>query len=108
MEIYFLNFNKKIMKTIENKKMMSKKNQPRFFVNLSTRNKHDDKIFMQFNYGAKNGENVLNDFINKIKIISKKSLAKIEDKINVFLGENNKLDTEIQIDGIYDILEKEV
>jgi hypothetical protein len=89
-------------------KKAEKKNQDRYFVNLSTRNKHDDKIFMQINYGAKNGDNVLNDILNKSKIISKKSLAKIEDKINVYMDENNHLDAEIQIDGIYEILENEL
>ena len=97
-----LNFNIITMKKAE------KKNQDRYFVNLSTRNKHDDKIFMQINYGAKNGDNVLNDILNKSKIISKKSLAKIEDKINDFLCGNYHLDTDIQIDGIYKIFEDEL
>ena len=89
-------------------KTQNMKNVKRYFVNLSTRNKHDDKIFMQINYGAKNGENEYNDFIIKTKEISKKTLLKIEDKINIFLETIRNLDAELQIDGIYEILNKEV
>ncbi len=103
MEQNCLNFNNITMKKVE------KKNQDRYFVNLSTRNKHDDKIFMQVNYGAKHGgSNEYNDFITKTKIITKKILLKIEGKINKYLESVKHLDAEIQIDGIYEILDKKV